>query len=542
MYSFNFLPNRGLLAVLTLTLGWIFGSSEARSEDWIIMGPRAMGMGGAGVATYHGGYGLYWNPASLGMAPYRHSDEEEVSEEEETQELTEKEEESEESSEEPRAPIPLFDFAIHSAVNVEDTGDTINTIFEIQELVEALDFPTLESKFQSGTPFTTQEVQSALELLNQIPELQDRGEGLLIHAANGLGFRFSRLGLSFNALGFAGAEPVVDLLQNISLGNQGIDQVLSGLPVPGSGQLTTESQNLVTQLVGTGFITTTDAQRLVFQAQNAGVNTADPEFQQAVVNVLQATDAADGGSLQTIITNNQTGTSLRGAMVGEAAIGYAQPFGEFLSIGISAKAMLGTTYQQSFTLSELGTQDNFFDELISENNREETFDWGIDVGVLFRPVEWLVLGVTGKNLNQPEFDFADGTTFALDPQGRAGISIMPFDWLTLAADVDLTTNHSDIIPGYESQHLGGGAEINLFNFLYLRAGLSKNLKRSDNDLYLHAGVAARIWVLSIDAGAVIPADFEDLDEVSNLYDKVENLEDVPSRVGASVMIGVNIPF
>lgn len=536
------LPLAGLLAILGLPPG------RALAEDWIILGPRAMGMGGAGVATYHGGHGMYWNPASLGMAPYRLPDRDEIDEEEleaaERVESPEFDEEEIEVEPDPIAPVPFFDFGLVTSVNIEDTGDTVETIFEIQELVEELDFDEIETKLENGTPFTNQEVQTALELFETIPDLQDRGEGLLVTAGTGLGFRLGHVGLSLNALGYAGAEPVVDFLQNVSLGNQGIDQVLSNLPVPGAGQLNATSQNFANSLAGTGLITQNDAERLVFQAQTAGVNTGDTEFQNAVINVVQATFNADGAdpTLASSIQNNQTGTRLRGAFVGEAAIGYAIPIGDWLSVGATVKAMHTTAYADAFTLEDLGNEDNFFDQLVSEENREESVDWGVDVGVLVRPVHWLVLGVTGKNLNQPEFDFKNGDTFTLDPQGRAGIAILPFDWLTLAADVDLFTNHSDIIPGHESQLIGGGAEINLYHLVYLRAGLSKNLKRSDNDLYLHAGVAVRIWYFSLEAGAVVPADLDDIDEISDIYDKVENLEDVPARVGASVMFGFNLPF
>ena len=41
---------------------------SARAEEWTTMGPRAMGMGGAGVALSQGPLASYWNPAALGRA------------------------------------------------------------------------------------------------------------------------------------------------------------------------------------------------------------------------------------------------------------------------------------------------------------------------------------------------------------------------------------------------------------------------------------------------------------------------------------------
>ena len=40
----------------------------ASAEEWNTMGPRAMGMGGAGVAVSQGPLASYWNPAALGRA------------------------------------------------------------------------------------------------------------------------------------------------------------------------------------------------------------------------------------------------------------------------------------------------------------------------------------------------------------------------------------------------------------------------------------------------------------------------------------------
>ena len=51
-----------LLSVLSLTF------SAASAEQWNVFDPRAMAMGGTGVASSNGAVGDYWNPASLGEA------------------------------------------------------------------------------------------------------------------------------------------------------------------------------------------------------------------------------------------------------------------------------------------------------------------------------------------------------------------------------------------------------------------------------------------------------------------------------------------
>src|SRR5580704_7183640 len=46
----------------------ILAASFASAEEWNTMGPRAMGMGGAGVALSQGPLAAYWNPGALGRA------------------------------------------------------------------------------------------------------------------------------------------------------------------------------------------------------------------------------------------------------------------------------------------------------------------------------------------------------------------------------------------------------------------------------------------------------------------------------------------
>ena len=43
------------------------GSSETLAAEFVIVGPRAMGMGGAGVAITTDALATYWNPAGLAM-------------------------------------------------------------------------------------------------------------------------------------------------------------------------------------------------------------------------------------------------------------------------------------------------------------------------------------------------------------------------------------------------------------------------------------------------------------------------------------------
>lgn len=525
------------------------------AEEWILVGPRAAGMGGAGVASTRGGYAMYWNPASLAMGPWYGDEEAEGDDDEDDTPATTESASRETAGESERetgskpAGLPFFDMALHVSATEAAVGGVLPKISLINDLVEQLDFDAIEAKFQAGTGLTPEEIQTALELLTEaVPSLDERGEGMYLTAASGLGMRSWRVGLNLLTLGYGGAQPVIDLVGNIALGNQGIDTILSTLPAPNPGDLNTASQGFADDLAGQGLISQADAEKLLLQAQTAGINTSDPTFQSTVTDILEATQNADtsggGGDLDlaSALTNNQSGARLRGILLNEVGVGYAQPIGRWLSLGASLRLIYALSYVDPFTLSDLTGENDFFDDLFDENNRAESFNVAVDLGVLLRPAPWLILGLTGKNLNRPEFDFASGPDFHLDPQARAGVALLPFRWLTLSADLDLFTNHSDVLPGFDSQFVGGGAEVNLFDILFLRGGLSKNLRDSDESLLLHAGLGLRIWHFSVEAAAVVPSDLAELDRLSDLQERIDEIEDLPERVGLSAMLGFNIPF
>ena len=118
--------------------------------------------------------------------------------------------------------------------------------------------------------------------------------------------------------------------------------------------------------------------------------------------------------------------------------------------------------------------------------------FGVDAGVLVQPLSWLSLGVVGRNLNNPSFDFKGPGNYEIERQFRAGVGIAPLPGLTLAADLDLVRNDSEALPGYHSQV----AALNSLDVLFLRGGVEEP-RRGRRDLMITrasgsgSGVAAR---------------------------------------------------
>lgn len=482
-----------------------------RGEEWIILGPRAMGMGGAGVASIRGGYGMYWNPATLGMKTPTQSPEEST------------------------VRHPILDVEVPISVTLSVVGDVLPTASAVEALVRGLDFDTLDTKFQSGSLFSPSELRNTMDLLDQLQSLDDPGNGAVLGAGAGVGMRVWRVGFTLLGLAHAGARPRVDLSSLSALGNLGIDTVIGDEGSLGGRSISASSQAFADQLVSEGLVGPNQAQELLFHAEQAGVDTSDGGFQSALRSVLTTTQQNDGGSLADVLTNNESGLSLRGIILKELGMGYGHPIGEWLSIGAAVKLIEATTYFKPYSLETLEDGSEVLEDLLDTEREDDSVNVGFDVGVLVRPLDWLVFGAAGKYLNQPRFDVDGGDDYEIDPQLRVGAAVQPLSWLTLAADIDAFPNHSDSLPGYRSQVVGGGAEVNLFDNFFLRAGVSKNLEDASEDVIIHGGLGVRIWDFSLDFAAMVAPDLTDLDVD-------DGVQEVPERVGFSLMLGFDIPL
>jgi len=253
---------------------------------------------------------------------------------------------------------------------------------------------------------------------------------------------------------------------------------------------------------GTGLFTTTEAMGLanVDQTRTQLIWKDDSNPATEYYNLESGSATAttqldyDTNSLQAAIEDGSTSIDVAGIAIAEIPLAYGHAFdtgaGSF-SIGGTAKLMRGETFFKKVKFNEDGDAG---DDLSKNQASSTTF--GVDAGLAFKPdfASGLVIGLVGKNLNSPEFDFAqiakaDGyTTYTVDPSFRAGVAYSLGEWLEIAADMDLTEVES--FNGFKTQNIGGGVNFDL-SFLELSAGLMKNI--SDNQvetgLLYTAGIA-----------------------------------------------------
>jgi len=251
-----------------------------------------------------------------------------------------------------------------------------------------------------------------------------------------------------------------------------------------------------------------------------GYNEADGTYLETTLADYEA------HSLEYAVNNHLTYLQLTGLIYAEIPIAYGHAFetalGE-LDVGGSLKAMPGRTYGLLIDIDT--SSDDIADDL--EESAKDATAFGVDAGVLFRPdaCGTLAVGLVGKNLNTPAFATATGGTLEVKPQVRAGVALDCFDdLLTLALDLDLTSNET-LIPGLDSQFIGGGASFHPASWFSVRGGAMVNMADSNDGTILTGGIGLGLKWFQLDIAGQVSTE-------SGTYDG----QDIPRYARAQVAI------
>jgi hypothetical protein len=241
--------------------------------------------------------------------------------------------------------------------------------------------------------------------------------------------------------------------------------------------------------------------------------------------------------------NNESGSRIRGLGVIEAGVGYGHSFFDGLvSVGANLKYLRGITFDKYVDYQSIEDADiSFSDSAL----RRESDAFGLDLGIMSKPFDWLRVGLVARNVNAPKFDVNGNTggpnpvgSFRLEPQVRAGAAFYPFskDFLIIATDIDLTNNKSDLIDGFRSRLWSFGAEVNLplwVMSLALRGGGYMNTASGANQAFAFtAGVGLRVWLLSLEMSGGISPNSAD----------VKGGDSFPSRANGSIVLALRGNF
>lgn len=232
--------------------------------------------------------------------------------------------------------------------------------------------------------------------------------------------------------------------------------------------------------------------------------------------------------------DNKSNISLKGLSVTELSISYAIPCPYVQNISILKGLYLGGSIKylhgysgyirQKLLTGETSESSAIFSDF--RKNLKQSYAIGIDLGLLWdKRTEYRTkVDIVAKNINSPKFCPPEeaktyGEEFKLDPQVRIGVAIWPLQWITVASDLDLTKN-STFIPGYKSQMINVGCELNILSKswlnLALRAGMMKNLAMRDSKLNFTAGLGGNILHFGIDISGAMCSEWTAIEKGINV--------------------------
>ncbi|MBI5237118.1 MAG: conjugal transfer protein TraF [Deltaproteobacteria bacterium] len=471
-----------------------FISSQSDAREWTIVGPRALGMGGANVAVANDASASYWNPAAYGFFGNKEG-----------------------GDYGKRDFSGVLDAGLGMQIH-ENLGEELDKIFKIN-------YDNLDNGAISPAG-----VSDFLSLVNQLKTFNDNKDRALSVLFNGgLRVQVGRFGAGGYVFNDVSAKGELDL-ENISPVATGSTFTIPdfsnpanyGCPACPTGALEGTAAGLSTaqEIELNTYLQTnlgwTSAQSIGFvNALDNGITVSGVAVPADIVSITEtvagvATVAAGAGGT---FANNTSRLLFKGAFITEVPFTYGHPITPDLAVGGNIKLLKGRIYN-----TEVKIFNTDFGDALSAATKsfKETQAFGLDLGVLYRFGDNLRLGLVGRNINSPSFEMTplvpgDEDSFKEKAQYRAGVAYKPLSFVTVALDYDITKNDTTVGAGYKSKNLGGGVELNILKILQLRAGAYKNMAESDIGLVYTVGGGLNLWLVNLDLGASLSSSRTSID-------------------------------
>lgn len=503
-------------------------ATGAFADEWQIVGPRALGMGGAYTAVAVGPAAQYWNPAGLSQG------------------------------------VNKSGLDISATGRVELTGNAMEVASKLSKMQDQ--YKSLQQAQQTGGKLNANTFAAMVDSINQMNQLNQNASGAVASANGGASLKIKNFVIGLSNYTQIGATPFVDLT-NIGLGAfpGGSGVTLGSIATPAAqyqAYATSITNSLNTAFGGNASTmynlicgnsscptstlspatasTFADlANALVNQSVALGASTQQMAdyANQIAANADAAAPVISAASGSNPYANNQTRLNMEGGSFTELGVSYARSvLTDNLHVGLTGKIIQGKIGY--YKVSALSDNASSIDALKDYNKYSKTsVQPGLDLGVLYqfptpsRPRFGLVV----RNINSPSFDRtdqakADGKSdkYKLDGQARAGFAINPMNWWTLAADLDLSRNATSV-SGYSSRQFALGTEINLVNHklfnIPLRVGIMKNVDKGSDVAYT-AGTGINMLTFHVELAGMISSKRSQFDG-----------KDFPTEAGASASVG-----
>ena len=215
----------------------------------------------------------------------------------------------------------------------------------------------------------------------------------------------------------------------------------------------------------------------------------DNTYVQANISILE--DGSDVLNSDLVFT---------GVEVEETGISLARKFGN-LSIGITPKSQDVTSYDASADIANNSEVSDIIDVATTTGKVEHGSTTNLDVGLVVKVTENWKVGAVMRNALSEDYTTNLSKKVTLDPQTRVGVGYTG-DIITLAVDYDLAENNPIVTGGEKTQYLNAGVELDLLDFLQLRAGMSTNTANSAAEDVYSVGLGVTILAAQLDIAAV----------------------------------------
>ncbi|BCR04560.1 hypothetical protein DESUT3_16290 [Desulfuromonas versatilis] len=458
------------------------GVSTAQALDTFFVGPRAMGMAGANVASTSDTTAQYYNPAAFGFFDCRDRNGDKIACD--NNNIGRKQWGADLNA--------TAGYRLHN-----EFGVFLDDLADIDR-----------DQLSSASVQNESDLADLIDLVKGLEGIDEPGNAITATVNAGLGVRFGHFAIG--GRGFAQATGVVLEVDSNNLGLTGstdFNAEINAIAITGNDlQTLLFTPDQQAQLAATG-LDATAIQRLDFMARRQGVKTANSQGFVDLMADLSAQSAGGGGAIE----DNTTTVLLTGFALGEVPLSYGYALNDHWAIGGNLKLMVGRVYGNQVLVFNEDSGDILKS---TDEEYEETYNVGVDLGIMGR-YRLVNLGLVARNLNAPKFDgpTVNGVTFddvKVDPQVTAGIALIPHETLVIEVDCDLTENETSF-EDYKTQNVAIGLEWDALRAVALRAGVYKNLAEDDIDWVYTAGLGFNLWGVRLDVAGAFANETEEFD-------------------------------
>jgi len=487
----HFASRASVLATSALILLGLAFPATVTALDTFFVGPRAMGMAGANVASTSDTSAQYYNPAAFGFFGLTNT-----------------------VTNDKGKPETVRHKADNNNLGRKDWGWDVLSVGaglsvheNLPELIDDIADIDID-ELQKGVGTDANKLSELVRLANKFSILDEPGNGLRASVSGGTALRIMNFGLGVRTYGQGAAR-----VSHVDTTNLGLDvntttlnneiRAIAGKEgynaTPGTESFFTSDQIKI--LTDAGYAPDVIA-TLDDLARREGISQSEiAPFVDTLGDIVK-NSGTGGGDLR----DNTTAVEVTALGLTEVPFTYGYAFNEHFALGGNVKVMVGQVYATEILVFESESGD-IIDNMTEEY--EQTVNFGIDFGAMYR-FNMFQLGFVGRNLNSPKFDgptvMVDGkpktfSSVTVKPQFQAGVAFIPFETLTFELDYDLSKNRTQLT-GYDTQYLRFGAEWDILRTLALRAGCYKNMAEDDIGLVYTAGLGLNLWAVRFDlAGA-----------------------------------------